>query len=54
MSDKRGRGGGLEEPTMYSTVDYWTDSHYHSCDVYSANESLSYLELMEDTTFDVN
>jgi hypothetical protein len=45
---------GMEEPNMYTTVDYRTQSHYHSCDVYAANETLSYLELLENTIFDVN
>ena len=39
---------------MYSTIDYRTQSHYRSCDVYAANETLSYLELLENTIFDVN
>ncbi len=45
---------GLEGPNMYSTVDYRVTSHYHSCDVYSANETLSYLELLEDTIYETN
>ena len=45
---------GLDGPNMYSTIDYRTRSHYHSCDVYAANETLSYLELLENTIFDVN
>lgn len=45
---------GLEGPNMYSTVDYRIDSHYHSCDVYAANETLSYLELLEDTIYETN
>jgi len=45
---------GLDGPNMYSTIDYRTQSHYHSCDVYAANETLSYLELLENTMFDVN
>jgi hypothetical protein len=45
---------GMEEPNMYATVAYRTESHYHSCDVYAANETLSYLERLENTTVDVN
>ena len=46
--------GGLEGPNMYSTVQLWTDVHYHSCYLYSANESLSYLELMPNTIHETN
>ena len=45
---------GMEEPNMYATVAYRIESHYHSCDVYAANETLSYLERLENTTVDVN
>ena len=46
--------GGLDGPNTYSTIDYRTESHYHSCDVYAANETLSYLELIENTVFEAN
>lgn len=46
--------GGLDGPNTYSTIDYRTQSHCHSCDVYAANETLSYLELIEDTVFEAN
>lgn len=45
---------GLNGPNMYSTVDFRTDTDYHSCFVYAANESLSYLELLPNTIFEVN
>lgn len=40
---------GLDEPNMYDEVELWTDVNYHSCFVYAANESLSYLELIPNT-----
>lgn len=44
---------GLDGPNPYSTV-YWRGSiRYYSCYVYEANESLSYLELLPDTEFEV-
>jgi hypothetical protein len=46
--------GGLEGPNMHSTVQHSTDTHYHSCDVYGANESLSYLELIPNTVHETN
>ncbi len=46
--------GGLDGPNTYTTIDYRTRSHYNSCDVYAANETLSYLELLENTIFEVN
>lgn len=45
--------GGLDGPNMYSTIDFRTDANYHSCFVYAANESLSYLELMPNTIHEV-
>jgi hypothetical protein len=45
---------GIDEPNMYSTVDMRTDVNYHSCFVYAANESLSYLELLPNTIFEAN
>jgi hypothetical protein len=45
---------GLEGPNMYTTIDYRTDSHYHSCYVYAANETLSYLELLPNTVIETN
>jgi hypothetical protein len=35
-------------------VSWYGKAHYHSCDVYAANESLSYLELVAGTVFEVN
>ena len=46
--------GGLDGPNTYSTIDMRAAVHYHSCDVYAANESLSYLELIENTVFEAN
>lgn len=45
---------GFDGPNMYDNVDFRTDVNYHSCDVYRANESLSYLELLPNTVFEVN
>jgi len=45
---------GMEAPNMYSTVDFRLDVNYHSCEVYRANESLSYMELLPNTIFEVN
>lgn len=45
---------GIEEPNVYSSVDLELDVNYHSCFVYAANESLSYLELLPNTIFETN
>ena len=45
---------GIDGPNMYSTVDMLADVNYHSCFVYAANESLSYLELLPNTIFEAN
>ena len=45
--------GNLDGVT-YPTIEFRTDAHYHSCDAYSANETLSYLELIENTVFEAN
>ena len=45
---------GLDGPNLYSTVDFRLDVNYHSCFVYGANESLSYLELLPNTVHEVN
>ena len=45
--------GGLGDANMYGTVEHWAQTHYHSCDVYAANESLAYLELMPSTIHEV-
>ena len=45
--------GGLDGSNMYSMVYNYTDVNYHSCFVYAANESLSYLELMPNTIHEV-
>jgi hypothetical protein len=44
--------GGLSGPNSYPTVDFQTVAQYHSCDVYGANETLSYLELVNNTMFE--
>jgi hypothetical protein len=46
--------GGLGDANMYTTVEHRMDLHYHSCEVYGANESLSYLELMPNTIHETN
>ena len=45
---------GLNGPNMYATVDFRMDTRYSSCNVYAANETLSYLELMPNTIHEVN
>ena len=45
---------GFDGPNMYDNVEFRTDVNYHSCDVYRANESLSYMELLPNTVFEVN
>jgi hypothetical protein len=46
--------GGLDGTNPYSTV-YWRGTiRYYSCNVYGANESLSYLELIDNTLFEAN
>jgi hypothetical protein len=45
--------GGLDGTNPYPTV-YWRGTiNYYSCNVYGANESLSYLELIDNTLFEV-
>jgi hypothetical protein len=46
--------GGLDANNPYTTVSVQTDVRYYSCEVYAANESLSYLELLENTVFESN
>lgn len=46
--------GGLEANNLYDTIFWSGDAEYHSCYVYAANESLSYLELIENTLFEAN
>lgn len=45
---------GFEGPNMYSSIDFRLDVNYHSCEVYGANESLSYMELLPNTIYEVN
>lgn len=45
---------GLDGPNLYSTVNFRLDVNYHSCFVYGANDSLSYLELLPNTVFEVS
>jgi hypothetical protein len=46
--------GGLDANNPSTTVRVLTDIRYYSCYVYAANESLSYLELLENTVFESN
>lgn len=43
---------GLNGPNPYAGVALVLDTEYDSCRVYQANESLSYLELIENTVFE--
>jgi hypothetical protein len=46
--------GGLDGPNPYSTV-YWEGTiRYYSCLVNGANESLSYMELLDNTLFEAS
>jgi hypothetical protein len=45
---------GLNGPNPQPVVDFRMENEYDSCRVYQANESLSYLELMEHTVFEAN
>jgi hypothetical protein len=45
---------GLDSPTTYSTFNMRMNARYYSCSVYAANESLSYLQLVEHTVHEVN
>lgn len=45
---------GMEGPNTYPTVDFRLDVNYHSCFVYGANESLSYMELMPNTVHEID
>ncbi len=45
---------GFDGPNLYSTINFRLDVNYHSCYVYRANESLSYLELLANTVSEVN
>lgn len=45
--------GGLEGPNPYATVELRTDVNYHSCAVHGANETLSYLELLPNTIYEL-
>lgn len=45
---------GLEGPNPYASIDFRADVNYHSCYVHAANESLSYLELLPNTVFELN
>ena len=46
--------GGLNEVIPGFSLAWRTDTYYYSCNVYKANESLSYLELIENTVFEAN
>lgn len=45
---------GLDGPNPSSTINFRLDVNYHSCYVYGANESLSYLELLANTVSEVS
>lgn len=45
---------GMDGPNMTSSVELRADVNYHSCYVYAANETLSYLELMPNTVHESN
>jgi hypothetical protein len=40
---------GLDGTYRYNAVSWYGNAHYHSCEVYAANESLAYLELVAGT-----
>jgi hypothetical protein len=44
--------GGIDADNMYASVTSNADVSYASCWVYAANESLSYMELVENTIFE--
>lgn len=46
--------GGLDGPNYYNQIYWYGTIDYYSCYVYAANESLSYLELVDNTTFEAN
>lgn len=46
--------GGLDGLSHYASTTIDGDYDYYSCYVYAANESLSYLELIEESVFEVN
>lgn len=43
---------GLDANNFYPSVFLHTNVHYYSCNVYAANETLSYLELVENSIFE--
>ena len=43
---------GLNGPNSWPIIDFRMENEYDSCRVYRANESLSYLELIENTVFE--
>jgi len=46
--------GGLDRANPGSKVEVRGGNFYYSCNVYAANESLSYLSLIENSVFEVN
>ena len=46
--------GGLNAENPASDLDWDGNNYYYSCYVYKANESISYLELIENTVFEAN
>ena len=45
---------GLNGGNTADDVGWRLDTYYYSCNVYKANESISYLELVENTVFEAN
>ena len=46
--------GGLSAENPADDLDWDANNYYYSCNVYKANESISYLELIENTVFEAN
>lgn len=46
--------GGLNGPNPGNKVEIRGDIYYYSCNVYKANDALSYLELLDNTIFEAN
>lgn len=46
--------GGMDGPNYYNQVYWYGTIDYYSCYVYAADESLSYLELIDNTLFEAN
>jgi hypothetical protein len=46
--------GGMDGPNYYTQVYWYGTIRYYSCYVYAADESLSYLELIDNTMFEAD